>query len=293
MGQDRAIEALVNSLDLAGHRDASDDSPLGVLMFVGSTGVGKTYSAELIGKALLNGGLARFNMNEYKEKHEISRLIGAPPGFVGHDQPGVIFLHIESSPRGTIILDEMEKAHPEVQDYFLQIFDKGEARDTHGRTADFRNQVFVMTCNIDATGEAKREIGFRAGNNKDLEDAELAVRTSLRDIFRDEFIARVDTVVPFATLKLTDFGVLFDRSLEHLRTKLAEQMDTSVKASENTREELARRALALEEGVRGFNRLFKELIEQPLREAVQDTAPDEITIDWSGDTARMLTNQPS
>ena len=293
VGQDRAIEALLDSLDLAANRDTRDDSPLGVLMFVGPTGVGKTYSAELIGNALADGGFARFNMNEFKEKHEISRLIGAPPGFVGHDQPGAIFLHVESNPRAVILFDEMEKAHPEVQDYFLQVFDKGEARDTHGRVADFRNQLFVMTCNIGVASASEREIGFRGADVKNTVGDDRSVRSRLRGYFRDEFLGRVDAVIVFATLQEADFEALFDRSFGRLQTELAEHSEVSVEAADNVRVELAGRAAALEEGVRGFDRLFREWIEQPLMEFLRDNGAVQITLRWLDGEVKILADQPA
>jgi ATP-dependent Clp protease ATP-binding subunit ClpA len=231
-------------------------------------------------------------MNEFKERHEIARLIGAPPGFVGHDQPGAIFRHVDSNPRGVVLLDEMEKSHPEIQDYFLQLFDKGEARDTHGRAVDFRNQLFVMTCNVAGAGEANREVGFHGGDPRRKTDVDRGIRSHLREYFRDEFIGRVDAVIPFASLDKSDFNALFERNLEGLQTRLAEKYDRSLQATNDVRNGLADRAVTLGEGARGFQRMFKEFIEQPLFELARASDATAFTLQWLEDGVVILTGIP-
>lgn len=170
VGQEEAVAALVESIATLARRPPASGRPLGVFMFTGPTGVGKTKSAECLAQTLFRGdaAFARFNMNEYKERHDLARLVGAPPGFVGHENTGALFRFAAANPQGLVLLDEMEKAHPEIQDFFLQIFDNGRARDSRGREADFSHHLFVMTCNVTSRDASAQDIGFMPRGGREL-----------------------------------------------------------------------------------------------------------------------------
>jgi ATP-dependent Clp protease ATP-binding subunit ClpA len=223
LGQEKAItqisEALANAAELQEERP----KPRAVLLFTGPTGTGKTFTAEVLAKKLFDGQagrLGRFNMGEYKERHELSRLIGAPPGFIGHDQPGSLFRFMEQWPEGVILLDEMEKAHPEIQDYFLQISDRGETLDSRGRKQDFRPYVFIMTTNI-ASAETKNLIGFHGTPTADNFSVAPPAPTQF---FRQEFLARIDAVVPFQRIEARAFSQALERWLGRLSDTLGFQV---------------------------------------------------------------------
>lgn len=213
VGQEEAVKAISDTLKALRTRSGDEARPLGVVLFAGPSGVGKTLAAECLVRALFPGdpeALGRFNMNELKERHEIARLIGAPPGFLGHERQGSLFRFASAHPTGVVLLDEMDKAHPEIQDYFLQIFDKAEATDSRGNKADFRKYLFVMTCNA-GVGRQNARIGFATGEEAaaggSVGDAELS------QLFRAEFIGRIDRVVTFRPLMPAARRQLIARSI--------------------------------------------------------------------------------
>jgi ATP-dependent Clp protease ATP-binding subunit ClpC len=267
VGQDEAIAQLTESLTALGRRKEDSPRPVGVLLFTGPTGVGKTYAAECIARALFGAEgehLGRFNMSEYKERHELARLIGAPPGFVGHEHQGALFRFVESNPHGLILLDEMEKAHPEIQDYFLQIFDQGQARDPKGRPADFRHHLFVMTCNIVPDAKAGRRLGFRAEDGKSADERREALAGQLARHFRPEFLARVDRIVEFAPLNAEDYARLFERQAAALQEELEQHHGARFELTDEARRFLLDACADQGEGARGFARLFERLLAAPL-----------------------------
>jgi ATP-dependent Clp protease ATP-binding subunit ClpC len=275
VGQDEAAARLAESLAALGRRQEGSRRPLGVFLFTGPTGVGKTRAAELVARALFGEDadhMGRFNMSEYKERHELARLIGAPPGFVGHEQQGALFRFAESNPHGLILLDEMEKAHPEIQDYFLQIFDQGQARDSRGRPADFRQHLFVMTCNIVTDAKAAhRPLGFRASEAEPDGAGRDALAEQLARHFRPEFLARVDRVIAFSPLTADDYAALFERQEDALRRELEQRHGARLELTEEARGFLLDACTNQSEGARGFERLFERLLAAPLfQHLVQD-----------------------
>jgi ATP-dependent Clp protease ATP-binding subunit ClpC len=203
-------------------------------------------------------------MSEYKERHELSRLIGAPPGFIGHEQQGSLFRYIESHAQGLILLDEMEKAHPEIQDYFLQIFDYGQTRDTRGRPADFRHHVFVMTCNLFSDDDRNREIGFLARESGEGAVDSKELEEELEKHFRPEFLARVDRIIPFNKLSRAQYQQLFEREAKALGLEVEKKHGARLDISAEVGAYLSRAAAEEDEGARGFQRLFERQLVTPL-----------------------------
>jgi ATP-dependent Clp protease ATP-binding subunit ClpC len=283
VGQDMAIATLMEALGALSAKTGAVPRPLGVLMFTGPTGVGKTFAAECLARVSSGVGgashqvLGRFNMSEYKEHHELARLIGAPPGFVGHEQPGALFRFAQSNPEGLILLDEMDKAHPEIQDYFLQIFDKAEATDSRGRKADFRQHLFVMTCNIVAGGQV-REIGFGADRKKSDTDR---LDAGLRQHFRREFLARIDGIIPFRPLCFDAYQDLFARRMRVLEEELARRYSVGLVMPNDVRRVLCEFCAGQEEGARGFLKLFERTLTVPLFQQLGvSPTPGTIHVDW-------------
>ncbi|MCI0437290.1 MAG: AAA family ATPase [Gemmatimonadetes bacterium] len=279
VGQSGAIRAIVDALEGMTARDARRDGPLGVFLFLGPTGVGKTATAEWIADALFGrAAFARINMNEFRERHEIARLIGAPPGFIGHEQAGSLFRFVESAPQGLILLDEVEKAHPEVLDYFLQLFDKGEALDSRGRKADFRQHLFIMTSNVGSRGETAKPIGFgRSG----AADAPSMTVESLREWFRPEFLGRIDRIVTFRALGPEDYDALLARYLEEARRDLEEQ-GIRLEIDAGVQDGLRQAHEEGGDGVRGLRRFYERAFLAPLNQYVSDDQPAVVRATWEG-----------
>lgn len=276
VGQQAAIAQLVESLNSLSVGKNDEARPLGIFLFAGPTGVGKTYTAECLARALFGVGekhLGRFNMNEYKERHDLARMIGAPPGFIGHDQQGALFRFLESNSGGLILLDEMEKAHPEIQDFFLQIFDQGKARDSRGRWVDFRNQLFVLTCNLGNEPGRERQIGFVPENDDTPQVSAKELDQVLDRNFRPEFLARIDRVIAFRSLSLEDYQQLFSERLTELKQEISAHYGTAVEIAADAERELCERAHEQAEGVRGFTREFERTLVAPLIEFIKKAAP--------------------
>jgi ATP-dependent Clp protease ATP-binding subunit ClpA len=217
-----------------------------------------------------SSAVARFNMNEYKERHEIARLIGAPPGFIGHDQPGAIFRFAEANPEGLIILDEMEKAHHEIQDYFLQIFDKGEAQDSRGRKVDFRPYVFVMTCNVGIREATRHRIGFAAVDATHPGTNDRGSRGQLAQHFRLEFLARIRRVIQFREIDRKAYLTLLERRLVALAGKMKREHSIALQVTETAKSQFADSCTDQPDGCRGFERLFDRLIASPVANHMND-----------------------
>lgn len=271
VGQDEAIKMLTHEIDIVRNKTEVGNGPVGVFLFTGPTGTGKTFAAECLGRILFPGdpnAVAQFNMNEFKERHEIARLIGAPPGFVGHEQPGSLFRYAEANPQGLIILDEMEKVPLEIQDYFLQVFDKGESQDSRGRKVNFRPYLFVMTCNA-AGRKTTRPIGFAAtageaaGNVVPREDLDLS------NHFRPEFLARVRRVIQFLAFDRKDYMALLECRFAALAGDMERKHSVGIEMAEAAKWQFADLCLAQPDGCRGFNRLFDRLIALPVTQQLE------------------------
>jgi ATP-dependent Clp protease ATP-binding subunit ClpA len=276
VGQDEAIAAIAAALEDSRRRPASP-RPLAVLLLTGPTGVGKTLAAELLAESAFGAGtgwLGRFNMSELKQHHELARLIGAPPGFVGHDRQGALFEFAERHPQGVILLDEMDKAHLEIQDYFLQLFDKGEARDSRGRKAAFGRYIFVLTCN-EPTGTAA--IGFHPGTMA----WQARVAEGLHGVFRPEFLGRVDAIVSFRTLDASDYRQLLARLVDGLAVDIGSRTGTRIDVETAALDELTALCSG-DDGARGFRRCFDRLVRTPLLAFLEQRTASTVTIAVNG-----------
>jgi ATP-dependent Clp protease ATP-binding subunit ClpC len=288
VGQEAAVGSLAEVVRALSHRETSEGRPMGVLLFTGPTGVGKTLAAESLARALFGSAesaLSRFNMNEFKEQHELARLIGAPPGFLGHGPPGALFRYADAHPQGLILLDEIDKAHPSVLDYFLQIFDKGEATDAKGRTVRFRKHLFVMTANVLAESGDEEQVvaGFgkptpaAAGGSSDP-----SLDRALGRRFRPEFLGRIDRVVPFRALGPGDYDQLFSRQWSALAAALAAG-GVALEVADSDRAELRRGCAEEGGGARGFLQKFERLISGPVLSHSRDNpGKSPIRVGWEG-----------
>jgi len=215
-GQDKAIEQVTAAVKLARAGLREPDKPIGSYLFAGPTGVGKTEVAKQL--AMTQGlELLRFDMSEYMERHTVSRLIGAPPGYVGYDQGGLLTDAVNQNPHSVLLLDEIEKAHPDIYNILLQVMDNGFLTDANGRKVDFRNVILIMTTNAGAADAAKAEIGFGRGMKDDEQEAAIKRR------FTPEFRNRLDAVVSFAALTPDDIAKVVDKFVIQLEAQLADR----------------------------------------------------------------------
>ena len=257
-GQDKAIEALAASIKLARAGLREPEKPIGSYLFSGPTGVGKTEVARQLA-ATLGVELVRFDMSEYMERHSVSRLIGAPPGYVGFDQGGILTDSVDQTPHSVILLDEIEKAHPDVFNVLLQIMDYGKLTDHNGKTADFRNVILIMTTNAGAVDLAKAAVGF-VRENRSGEDFDAINRT-----FTPEFRNRLDAIIGFTTLPSKVISQVVDKFIMQLEEQLADRKVTIV-LSGTARSWLAKRGYDPSFGARPLTRLIQEKIKKPLAE---------------------------
>ena len=257
-GQDKAIDALTSAIKLAraGLRDG--EKPIGSYLFSGPTGVGKTEVARQLAVSL-GVELVRFDMSEYMERHTISRLIGAPPGYVGFDQGGLLTDAIDQHPHCVLLLDEIEKAHVDLYNILLQVMDHGKLTDHNGKTVDFRNVILIMTTNAGAADLTREAIGF-GRDNRAGEDEE-----AIKRIFTPEFRNRLDAIIPFAGLTPEIVGRVVEKFVLQLEAQLADR-NVTIEVSSSAKEWLAERGYDRLYGARPLARVIQEHIKKPLAE---------------------------
>ncbi len=297
IGQDDAVRLVSNSIRRARAGLQDPNRPIGSFMFLGPTGVGKTQLARSLAEFLFQDeqAMVRVDMSEYMEKHSISRLIGAPPGYVGHEEGGFLTEHVRRRPYTVVLLDEIEKAHPDVFNLFLQILDEGRLTDGQGKTVDFKNTVILMTSNlgskfIEQSGleAAERETAGEAKDvwEREYEKVQDAVRQELRNHFRPEFLNRIDDIVLFKNLTRDQIQDIVEVQLKDLKKRLADR-NISLELSDKVKEMLAEKGYDPIFGARPLKRAIQKYLQDPLsmkilQEDFQDG--DVISVDTDNDT---------
>ena len=255
-GQDSAIETLASSIKLSRAGLREPEKPIGSYLFSGPTGVGKTEVARQLAMTL-GIELVRFDMSEYMERHSVSRLIGAPPGYVGFDQGGMMTDAVDQHPHCVLLLDEIEKAHPDIFNILLQVMDYGKLTDHNGKTVDFRNVILIMTTNAGAADLAKPAIGFER-DEREGDDTE-----AINRLFTPEFRNRLDAIIGFDHLSLEIVSQIVDKFIIQLEQQLADRRVT-IELSDGARDWLAVKGYDRLYGARPLARVIQEYIKKPL-----------------------------
>ncbi len=291
-GQDEAITTLTSAIKLARSGLGNPDKPIGNFLFAGPTGVGKTEVTKQLAMQL-GIELVRFDMSEYMESHSVSRLIGAPPGYVGFDQGGLLTEKIVKTPHCVLLLDEIEKAHPDIFNLLLQVMDRGVLTDTNGREANFRNVILVMTTNAGATQAARRTIGFTKQDHST--DSMEAIRRG----FTPEFRNRLDAVVQFQALGFEHILRVVDKFLIELEALLHEKQ-VSLSATPAARDWLAHQGFDPLMGARPMGRLIQDRVKRPLADELLfgklvnggrvtlDVVDGELALDVQAESEKLL-----
>ena len=260
-GQDVAITALSSAIKLSRAGLREPEKPVGNYLFSGPTGVGKTEAARQLADSL-GIKLIRFDMSEYMERHSVSRLIGAPPGYVGFDQGGLLTDAIDQTPHAVLLLDEIEKAHPDIFNLLLQVMDNGRLTDHNGKTIDFRNVVIIMTTNAGAVQLSKQAMGF-GGINANLNNG--ADTAAIEKTFTPEFRNRLDAIIPFASLAPEVMRKVVDKFILQLEAQLADR-GVTITLSPSARDWLVARGYEPAFGARPLGRVVQEHVKKPLAE---------------------------
>jgi ATP-dependent Clp protease ATP-binding subunit ClpC len=298
IGQDEAVEKVVKAIqrNRVGLKDPN--KPIGSFMFLGPTGVGKTHLAKKLAEYLFDSpeNLIRVDMSEYMEKFNVSRLVGAPPGYVGYEEGGQLTEKVRRRPYSVVLLDEIEKAHPDVFNILLQILDEGHVTDSLGRKIDFKNTIIIMTSNI-GTRQLKdfgRGIGFRAGAG-DVPDAEYSrsiVQKALNKAFAPEFLNRVDDIVMFDQLSRESLYKIIDLELNGLYKRVKE-LGYNVVVTDSAKEFISDKGYDVQFGARPLKRAIQKYIEDEMAEMIIRTGLKEgetIVVDFDSATQRITMN---
>lgn len=259
-GQDQAVQTITSAVKLSRAGLKTDKKPIGSFLFAGPTGVGKTEMCNQL-SIIMGIELLRYDMSEYMESHTVSRLIGAPPGYVGYDQGGLLTEAVTKHPYSIVLLDEIEKAHPDVFHLLLQIMDHGTLTDNNGRKADFRNVMLIMTSNVGAELIAREPMGFSPQNN--FSDIMIAIKK----LFFPEFINRLDAIVQFGPLSMNVILTVVDKFIIELQTQLDEK-NVQLHLSDEARLWLAKNGYDKKMGARPMQRLIQKEIKQKLAEYI-------------------------
>lgn len=299
-GQEKAIKQVVNAIKLSRSGLSHPDKPIGSFLFSGPTGVGKTELAKQLARAL-GVEFLRFDMSEYMEKHTVSRLIGAPPGYVGFDQGGLMTDAVRRTPYAVVVLDEIEKAHPDIFNILLQVMDHATLTDNNGKKADFRNVILIMTTNAGARELGGDKIGFRQNEGTGNIGTGSKARGAIERTFSPEFRNRLDAWIAFESLDFRTIERVVDKFIDELRAQLREK-HVEVELTEAARAWLANKGFDQQFGARPMARLIQSRIKEPLADEVLfgflesggcvviDEAEGELTIKRKEDTTPNESN---
>ncbi|MDX2029899.1 MAG: ATP-dependent Clp protease ATP-binding subunit ClpA [Blastocatellia bacterium] len=295
-GQDHAISQMVNAIKLSRSGLGATDKPIGSFLFSGPTGVGKTELAKQLARAL-GVEFLRFDMSEYMEYHTVSRLIGAPPGYVGFDQGGLLTDAIRKSPYAVLLLDEIEKAHPDLFNVLLQVMDHATLTDNNGKKADFRNVILIMTTNAGARELSGKKLGFKQANEGGIGGTGSKAQGAIERTFSPEFRNRLDAWIAFAPLEMETIKLVVDKFVQELRDQLAPK-NVSLELTDAAREWLAGKGFDKSYGARPMGRLIQSKIKEPLAnevlfgslqnggDAIVDVQDGELHMRYSGNNER-------
>jgi len=266
IGQRKAIEAISNAIRRSRAGIAEEDRPLGSFIFLGPTGVGKTETAKTLAEFLFNddAALIRLDMSEYMERHSVSKMIGSPPGYVGYDEAGQLTEKIRRRPYSVILLDEIEKAHPEVFNILLQILDDGRLTDAKGRQVSFKNTIIIMTSNLGSEYIAKMgSLGFMGSEDDTRSSLEDKVHESLKEHFRPEFLNRLDEIIVFNHLTSKEIEKIVDLEIKKTQQRLAKQQ-IKVRVEDSVKNFLVKKGFDINLGARPLKRVIQKFILDPL-----------------------------
>ncbi len=298
IGQDEAVKAVSRAVRRAQSGLKNPKRPIGSFLFLGPTGVGKTELARALAEVLFDNedAIVRIDMSEYMEKHSVSRLVGAPPGYVGHDEGGQLTEAVRRKPYSIVLLDEIEKAHPDVFNILLQVLDDGRLTDSQGRTVDFKNTVIIMTSNVGASNiRTTGTMGFNADASKAEEQAaydkmKARVMDALKATFRPEFLNRVDETIVFHALEKEHILSIVDLMMKDLHKRLQEQ-EISMDVSAEAKEKLVAEGYDPAYGARPLRRAIQRMVEDPLAEDLlmgRYKAGDVVKVDVTKDGIALL-----
>ena len=296
IGQDEAVKKIVKAIQRGRVGLKDPNKPIGTFMFLGPTGVGKTQLAKVLAKYLFDSedSLIRIDMSEYMEKFAVSRLIGAPPGYVGHDEGGQLTEKVRRKPYSVVLLDEIEKAHPEVFNLLLQVLDDGQLTDSLGRKVNFKNTIIIMTSNTGSRQlkEFGTGVGFQTKNKADKKDEEAnaVIDKELKKKFAPEFLNRVDDVVMFNSLEKEDINKIIGIELEKLveRVKL---MEFELEITEAANDYIATQGFDPQYGARPLKRAIQKHVEDVLTEEIIQNNPEKgskLLLDYNKDEDKMV-----
>lgn len=275
IGQDEAVHAVATAIRRARAGMMDPKRPIGSFLFLGSTGVGKTELARALAACMFGSekNMIRFDMSEYMEKHEVSRLVGAPPGYVGYEEGGQLTDAVRKTPYSVILFDEVEKAHPDFFNILLQVLDDGRLTDGQGRTVDFTNAVIIMTSNLGSTllKNQMKKLGFKAENKGEkeetFEDVKKLMMDEVKHTLRPEFINRIDEIIVFHPLSASDLSSIVNLMLAKVGEKLA-RFEVKLDASEEAKKLLIAHGTDVEYGARPLRRTIQKEVEDPISELI-------------------------
>ncbi len=291
IGQDEAVETVSDAIRRARSGLKDPKRPIGTFLFLGPTGVGKTELAKSLAEFMFNDedALIRIDMSEYMEKHNVARLVGAPPGYVGYDEGGQLTEAVRRKPYSVVLFDEIEKAHPDVFNIMLQIFDDGRLTDSKGRTVDFKNTLIIMTSNIGSDIILEDSLN-KLVTQQDFDETKEKVMAVLRSRFKPEFLNRIDETIFFKALTLQQLSAIVDIQMDYLRRLLKDQ-ELDFEITEAAKEFLATRGFNPVYGARPLKRVIRQMVENPLSKLILSQKfmkGDKVIIDVDNDEIKFI-----